>query len=56
MAFQAKTQNIINHESCRHKLETIQGKKKIFFPECGIKADCLNMLKDIPKTTAHFKI
>lgn len=30
-----------------------QYRKKIFSPECEIKADCLNMLEDVHKTTTH---
>lgn len=54
MAFQGKTQNIIKHESCQHKvLGTIQ--EKNISPECVIKADCLNMLEDLCKTKTHSK-
>lgn len=55
MAFQGKTQNIIKHESCQHKvLETRQEK---YFPRMWgmIKADYLNMLEDLRKTKTHSK-
>ena len=54
MAFQGKTQNIIKHKSCKHKvLENIQ--EKNISPECVIKADCLNMLEDLRKTKTNSK-